>query len=147
MTKTNAIYVCSKDERAIQKQIQFMTTQINNKNSDVIIYSDNTLNDYHKTGYAALTTDIRFNKIDKLFVTSLESLTTNVKKLAGFCEILNKFDVELVVINTALSDSPVCIQTVDSDDNSHNITIEDWDDEEGFDDDVMNVVINKMLNK
>lgn len=147
MTKTNAIYVCSKDERAIQKQIEFMKTQINKKNSDVIIYSDNTLNDYHKTGYAALTTDIRFNKIDKLFVTSLESLTTNVKKLAGFCEILNKFDVELVVINTALSDSPVCIQIDDRDDNSHNITIEDWDNEEGFDDDVMNVVINKMLNK
>lgn len=147
MTKTNAIYVCSDVNGAMQKQIELIKAQFNNNDSDAAIYSDDTLNDYRKTGYAALTTDIQLNKIDKLFVTSLESVTTNIKKLTGFCEILNKFDVELIVINNALSDSPVCIQTVDSDDDSHNITIEDWNDGDGFDDDVMNVVINKMLNK
>jgi len=144
MIKKNAIYICSTSEQEIKRQTDAIKNYLND--SEVVIYTDNTLNDYKKTGLVALTIDIQFNKIDKVFVTSLESLTVNILKLESFCKILSKFGVELIIINPALSADKILVKSDKGADNSQRITIADWNDDDGYDDEVIEVIIDKMLN-
>lgn len=144
MIKKNAIYICSTNEQEINRQTDAIKNYLND--SEVEVYIDNTLDDYKKAGYVALTIDIQFNKIDKVFVTSLESLTVNILKLESFCKILSKFGVELIIINPALSADKILVQSDKGADNSQRIMIDDWDDDDGYDDEIVDVIINKMLN-
>ena len=144
MIKKNAIYICSTSEQEIKRQTDAIKNYLNN--SEVEVYTDNTLDDYKKTGYIALTIDIQFNKIDKVFVTSLESLNVNIPKLARFYDILSKFGVELIIINPALSADKILVQSDKGADNSQRITIADWNDDDGYDDEIIDVIIDKMLN-
>ncbi len=144
MIKKNAIYICSTNEQEINRQTDAIKNYLND--SEVEVYIDNTLDDYKKAGYVALTIDIQFNKIDKVFVTSLESLTVNILKLESFCKILSKFGVKLIIINPALSADKILVQSDKGADNSQRIMIDDWDDDDGYDDEIVDVIINKMLN-